>query len=94
MFLGQRVRDPHDHAAVNLALGREQIDDQTAVLNGDELVDADETCFGIDRDISHLHATDLLAGESVVLRTFARGLDPHHAEQTTRGFPRADLFTV
>src|SRR5262249_30817260 len=60
----ERVVDGHNYAAGNLRLAGQLIDDQAAILNGNDLGAAHHTGLGVNQDFSDLHAADTLIGEA------------------------------
>ena len=58
LLFEERVADAHDHRAEDLALGRLHVDDQTAVLHRDHLIDLDDSGLDVDRNFGHLHAAN------------------------------------
>ena len=57
-LLEQPVVQPHDHAAVDLALPGQLVDDQARVLDGDDLLDLDHAGLDVDGDLGELAAAD------------------------------------
>ena len=50
--------------AQNLALGELHVDDQPAILDGDQFFERDDAGFDIDGDFGDLHAADAFVGET------------------------------
>src|SRR6185369_6705292 len=63
-FFEETVGNAHDERAIDLALGGFQVDDQTAVLDGDHFVNRDDAGLDIDRNVGHLRAPDAAADQS------------------------------
>src|SRR4029450_2471728 len=60
----KRPANTHYHGAVDLALGRFEVDDQAAILHRNDLVDAHYASLHVHRDIGHLDSTDALVGQT------------------------------
>src|SRR5262245_23040137 len=52
----ERVGNAHDHRAEDLSLAGLHVNDQSAILHGDEVVHLDDARLDIHRNIGHLHA--------------------------------------
>ena len=77
-FFEQRLSEPHDNTAVNLAFCGEPIDGQAAILHGDNFKHLDGSRLGVHFHFSELRACDTALTEFFVpLSAFADAL---HAE--------------
>ena len=85
MVLVERPVDAHDDAADALALGRERIENEPAVLHAQHACDLRDAGLDVDLDLRELHAARAARGEPGL--PFAVDRDRLGAEQAARGLP-------
>ena len=91
-ILEQREVDRRDDAAVGLALGRQLVDDQAAVLDREDARDLDDAGLDVDGGFGELHAARAGPDEAV----FPLAVDRNRlgADQLARVLPRQALRTT
>ena len=91
-FFEQRLPEPHDNAAVNLAFCRQPVDGQPAILHGDNFQHLDDSRLRIHFNFSELRACHTALAEFFVpLSAFADSL---HAKLPCRLCPGERLRPV